>query len=120
MGASGKPGAVQADANGIKLAISNPSFELWLLLHFQEQQAYIERNEAHTACKAHMPRYVKRAPYQLLAPRYDTALTRAQALWARHERDGQPGANPSTGVHLLTARLHEFGRAAHIRRVAGV
>ncbi len=30
----------QASANGIELAISNPCFELWALLHFQDQRAY--------------------------------------------------------------------------------
>src|SRR5271156_3507691 len=31
----------QARVNGIKVAVSNPCFELWALLHFQEQHAYI-------------------------------------------------------------------------------
>jgi hypothetical protein len=30
----------QANANGIQLAVSNPCFELWLLLHFQEHRAH--------------------------------------------------------------------------------
>lgn len=33
----------QARDNGIDLAISNPCFELWVLLHFQDQRAHISR-----------------------------------------------------------------------------
>jgi len=33
-----------ADANGIDLAVSNPSFELWYLLHFQDQHANLHRD----------------------------------------------------------------------------
>jgi hypothetical protein len=34
----------KAEANRIKMAISHPCFELWLLLHFQDQRAHIERD----------------------------------------------------------------------------
>jgi hypothetical protein len=100
----------QADANGIRLAISNPSFELWLLLHFQEQQAYIERAAAHRCCSTHMPGYVKRAEFRRLAPHVQLAEQRALALEARNESAGQPGANPSTGVVHLSTRLRAIGR----------
>src|SRR6185295_17099142 len=33
----------QARDNGIELAVSNPCFELWALLHFQDQTAYLAR-----------------------------------------------------------------------------
>jgi hypothetical protein len=33
----------QAHDNRIDLAVSNPCFELWFLLHFQDQTAHIER-----------------------------------------------------------------------------
>ena len=35
-----------AQSNGIHLAITNPSFELWYLLHFQEQTAMLHRDAA--------------------------------------------------------------------------
>ena len=31
-----------AGANGIRLAISNPCFELWLILHFQDHTAWLD------------------------------------------------------------------------------
>ncbi|HKB29618.1 MAG TPA: RloB family protein [Streptosporangiaceae bacterium] len=33
----------QAGQNGIQLAVSNPCFELWLILHFQDQSAWLEK-----------------------------------------------------------------------------
>src|ERR1035438_2177974 len=46
----------QAGANGIELAISNPCFELWALLHFRDQRAHIERGpsttNANSTCRA--------------------------------------------------------------------
>ena len=32
-----------ADAHGVRVAVSNPCFELWLLLHFQDQTAYLDK-----------------------------------------------------------------------------
>lgn len=36
----------QARQNGIWLAISNPCFELWLVLHFQDQSAWLDSDGA--------------------------------------------------------------------------
>jgi hypothetical protein len=36
----------QARANSIKLAVSNPCFELWLILHFQDHAAWLDNNQA--------------------------------------------------------------------------
>lgn len=35
-----------AAANGIKVAVSNPCFELWLILHFQDQTAFLDNRAA--------------------------------------------------------------------------
>ena len=44
----------QARDNDIYLAVSNPCFELWLLLHFRDQTAHIERKAAATLLKTHI------------------------------------------------------------------
>ena len=54
----------QAKDNGILLATSNPSFELWLLLHYQKVTAHIERHEVHSRFRHHCPGYEKEAPFQ--------------------------------------------------------
>lgn len=111
------PAAKQkADANRINLAISNPCFELWLLLHFQEQSAHIERHHVQSACRGHMPRYDKEVPFDLVFPRYREAVQRAEALEHWQETRGCAGENPSTGVHRLTERIMELGREQQLKK----
>lgn len=107
----------QAEAHGIRLAISNPSFELWFLLHFQEQTAHIERDAARHGCAEHMDGYVKHATYRLLAPRFELAINRARALDQRHASNGEPGANPSTGAVHLALRLKSLGSGERLRQL---
>ena len=95
----------QAKDNGIDVAVSNPCFELWLLLHFQERTAHIERDKAGHLCREHMPGYRKTPPCEALMPRQQEAITRAVQLdkW-QAERDNA-GGNPSTGVYQLVQRI---------------
>src|ERR1700733_13496047 len=55
---------LQARYNGIRLAISNPCFELWVLLHFQDQRAHISRTQLRAACRKHLPGYEKNLPVE--------------------------------------------------------
>jgi len=95
----------QARANGIELAISNPCFELWALLHFQDQNAHIARDKVQRLCRRHMPGYEKRLSYETLKPKYSDALKRAEDLEKWHNSRGTAGANPSTMVHTLVQRI---------------
>src|SRR5665213_2241090 len=95
----------QARDNGINVAISNPCFELWALLHFQEQHAHIERHEVRRLCKQHMPGYQKRLPCATLLAAYDEAVRRSLELAQWHHARDTVGANPSTGVHRLTEEI---------------
>lgn len=95
----------QARDKGIELAVSNPCFELWALLHFQSQTAYLERQAARSRLKAHLPGYDKDLPFARLRTSYGEAVRRAAQLERRCEERGCPGDNPSTGVHRLTERI---------------
>src|SRR6202165_1126853 len=95
----------QAQAHGIELAISNPCFELWALLHFQDQSAFLERHVAVTRLKKHLPHYKKVLPFEVLHPKYPAAVLRAQELDRRCQDAGRPGNNPSTGVYRLTESM---------------
>lgn len=106
----------KAHANKINLAISNPCFELWLLLHFQEQSAHIERHHVQSACRGHIPGYDKEVPFELIFPRYREAVQRAEALEHWQETRGCAGENPSTGVHRLTERIMELGREEQLKK----
>lgn len=90
-----------AAANGIRVAISNPCIELWFLLHFADQTAYLSRHEAQARAKTHLGagKGLDGATLELLASRYLDARSRAQQLDTKHEGDGTPApANPSSGA----------------------
>ena len=95
----------QAKANLIQVALSNPCFELWALLHFQDQTAHIERAQARHLCKKYMPGYDKELPCSTLMQFLPDAVKRATELAAMHQRQNTHRANPSTEVYLLIAEI---------------
>ncbi len=101
----------QARSHGIELAVSNPCFELWALLHFQEQTAWLDRDKLRSFIKRHLPDYRKALPFHILKSGYAEAVRRAEHLDQRCEERDCPGDNPSTGVYRLTERIREEGRA---------
>ena len=104
------PDAVQqARDNDINLAVSNPCFELWLLLHFKDQSAHLGRRAAIGNLREHWKGYEKHIDFPLLAPSYPLAVERARALDERRRSAGDPGGNPSTGVYRLTEEIRRFG-----------
>jgi hypothetical protein len=102
----------QARDNGIELAISNPCFELWLLLHFADQNAHIERNKAARLLRTHIPGYAKRAAFDNLRQGYENAVKRAKILKQRCESSGNEGCNPSTEVYRLTEHIRALSKEA--------
>lgn len=95
----------------IELGISNPSFELWYLLHYQNQTANIHRDTAKKRLISHLPTYDKtkdfyESHFKLLT---NQAETRAKDLLLRIQRDGlEPYNNPSTQIHLLVETLSKL------------
>jgi hypothetical protein len=104
----------QASANGIHVALSNPCFELWILLHFEDQRAEIGSKAARHACRKHLPGYDKRVTYEELKDQYPTAVERALALEAWQKSRNNARGNPSTRIYELTERLHSVGRKAFL------
>jgi hypothetical protein len=102
----------QAHANEIQVALSNPCFELWVLLHFQNQTAWIDRHAALSACRLYIRNYDKKVSYAETRDRYPEAAARAQALDAQQRRNSQLGENPTTWVYKLTERLLDLSRAS--------
>jgi hypothetical protein len=102
----------QARANGIELAVSNPCFELWALLHFQDQTAFVDREKVRAFLKKHLPDYRKALPFDQMWLGYEEAVRRAEHLDRRCEERGCPGDNPSTGVYRLTELIRKEGTQA--------
>ncbi|HEY0038504.1 MAG TPA: RloB family protein [Longimicrobium sp.] len=100
-----------AEEKGIRLAVSNPCFELWLILHFCEHGAYLTSKRAVDLLGKHIRDYHKHVRYDDLAAGYEDAVVRATSLERRHSRAGTDGENPSTGVHHLTEQIRKLGKA---------
>jgi RloB-like protein len=96
---------VLAKKNGVRLAISNPCFELWALLHFQDQRAFIDRRRLIDQIKRHLPGYDKGLDYAKLRPGYEDARERARVLSREATRAADPDRNPTTGVPALTESI---------------
>jgi len=88
--------------NNIKLAISNPCFEIWLWLHFAEQPGVQHRHELQKKMKQHIPSYSsknKHVNYSDYKDGYETAVSRAKKL--------EEEVNPSTSVWKLTEQIRK-------------
>lgn len=95
---------------GLNIALSNPCFELWLLLHFQEVRGYRTSEaaqkllETHAACGYRADR--KHLDYSALLQSHLTAVERSAALRAAVP-PGRAGrrTNPWTDVDVLVEGL---------------
>jgi hypothetical protein len=93
--------------HAIELAVSNPCFELWALLHFQEHRAHMDRAKAREALQQHLRDYDKSLDFAKMYPGYSDAVRRAQELAREADIHGEPGRNPTTGVYRLTESIRE-------------
>jgi len=102
-----------ANANNIELAISNPSFEFWYLLHFEEHRAHITRQQALKKLARHIKDYEKShcvypVPLKLVT---EEALARAEELQRLAELNGcEPFSNPSTRVSALLREILKLAK----------
>lgn len=85
---------------------SVPSFELWLLLHFEDVQAPLHRDEVMRRVKLHLPGYDKGAgnAFELTRAHVPIASQRAERLAARFtaQTDPEPFTAIAELVKLLT------------------
>ena len=97
----------QARANSIQLAISNPCFELWLILHFQDHSSWLDNNQARRLRRQLDGSGDKGLDSGKYMPFTADAARRAAGLDARHLRDGTvfPHDNPATGMYRLLAAV---------------
>jgi len=90
-----------AQRSGIQLAVSNPSFEFWYLLHYQDQTSHLTRQQAMHLLKGHLPRYEKSHVLyrEELYPRTADALRRAKKIAHLAEANALDAyTNPCTHV----------------------
>lgn len=107
----------RALAAGLRLAMSNPCFELWLLLHIADNPGMQHRHELQARLRALTPAVPnKHVSFEALAAGYDDAYFRAERL-ARdaYNRGDDATGNPSTEVYLLTGSIDEDGARRRTR-----
>ncbi|MEZ4317157.1 MAG: RloB family protein [Myxococcota bacterium] len=96
-----------AQANGLKLAISNPCFELWLLLHFRDSPGARHRHEVQRMLRDdHLPGYDKKLKFEDVAGGVEQATRRAKRLLSDAQALGDGlFKNPTTSVYGLTESI---------------
>jgi RloB-like protein len=100
-----------ARRHGIYLAISNPCFELWLMLHFRDQTATLSTAAAcagRRVCDGSSGKGIDASVYMA---RRETAVGRAHWLEQNHAKNRTtfPHDNPSSGMHHLVASVSQPG-----------
>jgi len=107
-----------ARASGIKLAISNPCFELWLILHFRYHTAWLDNNRAWRLRRQVDGSSDKGLDAAKYMPLTADAARRAAELDRRHRQDGTvfPHDNPSTGMHRLIAAVEPPNASSSTRQ----
>jgi hypothetical protein len=113
----------EAEKHKIKIAFSNPAFEVWLLYHFQLQTAPLTKDELWKALKKYLPNYDKSLTTinaQLLK-NSNVACKNARKGRERNKKDpatrAQPIAdwnpelaNPCSTVDLLVDELEQLAK----------
>lgn len=102
--------AIQAAATAdIPTAVSNPCFELWLILHVTDQTAHISTSMAQALAEQLNlvdGKNLATANLDTLRSSCLEAKHRALELDKMHERNGSPPrSNPSSGVWRIVDRL---------------
>ncbi len=100
----------KAHAHNIKIAFSNPCFELWYLLYFKKQTAPLTCEQAKEKLLKYMPDYNKARDdlYLRLSDKQPLAMKRSAEIRKRHRENGSLDiSNPSTNVDELKKSLED-------------
>ncbi|MCX9025077.1 MAG: RloB family protein [Candidatus Methanoperedens sp.] len=94
----------------IIICFSNPSFELWYLLHFDNIQSKIWREEVNVRLTKRIPGYTKTKDcYDLLEKYRPVAIENAKNLTKKLEKSGTElisvESNPSTQVYNIVEEI---------------
>lgn len=102
--------------SGVRVARSNPCFELWLILHDQDYNRPNRRQQVQADLKDLRPEYdpkrAKTPDCDELVRRVQNAEERAAAQLRERDLGGDPYGNPSTTVGDLTRAIREANARA--------
>ena len=104
------------ERHGIRVARSNPCFELWLILHKQDYTRSDNRKKIQAALRDLCPEYdpsgAKTPDCDELVARVQDAEKRGKVLLENREKDDRPYGNPSTTVGRLTREIRRANEQA--------
>ena len=97
----------EADRNHVQVAVSNPCFELWLILHFQDHSRWLDTAEACRLRRRLDGSAGKGLDGAKYMPLTGDASRRAARLDERHQQNGThfPNTNPSSSMHGLLSAI---------------
>jgi hypothetical protein len=93
-----------AKAHQIKLAVSTPCFEYWVLLHFQDYDSAAEDCDSiiRVLKRKQLPKYQRGdCDFSKIAPQARTASERAERLRRKSEFPDPENQNPCSEIYLL-------------------
>jgi hypothetical protein len=99
-----------AASSGVSVCVTNPCIELWFLLHFQDQNAAIDRHAVQRKAEEYLKfgKVPTSAMLGTLISKYEDARDRARALDRKHELDGSsPRSNPSSEAWRLIEKIRQ-------------
>ncbi len=90
-----------------RVAVSNPCFELWLALHFQDCSSWLGTRAAEKLRSQHDGSTGKGVAGEIYMPLREDASGRARLLDQEHRRNGKTFQrdNPSSGMFLFLDTL---------------
>lgn len=96
----------------INLAISNPCFEYWYFIHFDESsRPFANGQEMKRELKSHIPHYNESMNvFPILDNLTPTAIKHAEKLRKRSQESWDIFPNPSTSVDKLVQEIIEMGQ----------
>lgn len=102
--------AALAKRNRFDIAVSNPCFELWYILHFELQGGSMTSSAAIGKISSHVAGYTKNMDvFDTLSPRIQVALANAANIKRRYGPEIAPlqdrSCNPFTNVDVLVQKL---------------
>ncbi|MDO8727606.1 MAG: RloB family protein [Candidatus Methanoperedens sp.] len=102
--------AIKIAGKDVNICLSNPSFELWFLLHFTSIVSKLFRSEVIEKLKKEIPDYEKNKDvYDLLVNKREIALKNAKKLIELHKKNGinliSVESNPSTQVCFIAEEI---------------
>jgi hypothetical protein len=101
---------ILAKKNNLQLAISNPSFEYWYLVHFERTNSpFSSAAKLIKRLKVHIPNYDKnQILFPILKDKTNDALNNVSILSKQSDVSWDEFPNPSTGVHNIILSIYKM------------